>query len=194
MENSGLLILQVIIIIISIIIVGFIYSESSKTSSLQTKMDNFKCPTCPKCPDIPPCECEAEGCPACVCEKHAPCPKCPKAPGCPKQKSISVKDILDGIFPGRHQGLTVNGEYHPIGDLSKSQGIEPAWSQVKDLVPNYTSKDGTPAAVSFSDSMKGSHSKKQGKASLPLGKTKDKEITKKSGIFKDTGSAKGSAK
>ena len=60
------------------------------------------------------CNCEHKNeCPDCICEKgetavECPtCPTCPEAPECPKLPDKGtgtiVKDILDGIFPGKNR-------------------------------------------------------------------------------------------
>ena len=159
--NMNLTILQIIIIILAIVIIILIFTEGDKTSALGVKLDNFKCPECPACPPIPPCECDAEGCPACIC-KDKKCPKCPEIPECPKApKSISVKDILNGIFPGRNPGFSAHGKYYPLANLGKKQSVEAAYSTSKNLVPNYLSGDGNPAAISFADQRKISEKKQK---------------------------------
>jgi len=63
---------------------------------------------------------------------------------------VSVDDIVDAIFPGRNKGLTTHGQYFPLDGLGAGT-IEPAYSPVTNLMPNYVGGDGVPAAISFSD-------------------------------------------
>ena len=169
-NNMNLTILQIIIIILVIVIIVLIFSESDKVSDIGAKIDNFKCPECPACPPIPPCECDADGCPACICEEKK-CPKCPEIPECPKApESITVKDILNGIFPGRNPGFTAHGRYYPLSNLGKKQSLEPAFSSTQNLVPNYLSGS-EPAAISFADQLK------INKQNPPLAATKPSPIS-----------------
>ena len=63
-----------------------------------------------------------------------------------------VEDIVDAIFPGRNQGITKAGEYFPLSGLGEGM-VEPAYSPVSNMVPNYTTSSGVPAEISFSDQM-----------------------------------------
>ena len=122
--------------------------------NMEQKLDAFKCPDPPACPECPPCKLNEKGCPDCVCPKNNKCPKCPKCPdvntSCPECKTITPDDIADAIFPGRNKGLTTHGQYFPLDGLGEAN-VEPAWSPVTNLMPNYVGGDGVPAAISFSD-------------------------------------------
>ena len=150
-ENKGIVILQILIVALAIGIIIMLYMEKSDTELLGKKMDAFKCPDpppCPKCPDV------NKTCPDCVCPKNNKCPKCPKCPdvktSCPECKTITPDDIADAIFPGRNKGLTTHGHYFPLDGLGESN-VEPAYSPVTNLMPNYVGGDGVPAAISFTD-------------------------------------------
>ena len=149
-ENPLSMGLQILIVILASIIILLLYFERSNTSSISQKLNDFKCPTCPTCPNCPPCK--EEGCPDCVCPESAGCPNCPKCPdvntSCPSQ--IKVDDIVDAIFPGRNTGLTTHGQYFPLTGLGEAS-VEPAYSPVITLMPNYVGGDGVPAAISFED-------------------------------------------
>lgn len=152
--DSKIMMLNLIIIILAIIIIVLLFMESANISLMKNSVDNFECPTCPSCPempDIPECpEYDSEGCPDCICD-DSNCPSCPECPSCPDSQ-IQVKDIIDGIFPGRNTGLTSSGNYFPL-DAMENAVVEPAFSSVSNLVPNYASADGIPSAISFEDEM-----------------------------------------
>jgi len=154
-ENTSVLILQVLVVILAISIIVILFVEKSNIGSLGEKMDAFKCPDPPACPKCPACNCaDRKACPDCVCPVNNECPKCPKCPdvntSCPKCKSITPDDIADAIFPGRNKGLTSHGQYFPLDGLGQGN-VEPAWSPVTNLMPNYVGGDGVPAAISFAD-------------------------------------------
>jgi len=69
---------------------------------------------------------------------------------CPECKTITPDDIADAIFPGRNKGLTSHGQYFPLDGLGEGS-VEPAWSPVTNLMPNYVGGEGVPGAISFSD-------------------------------------------
>ena len=179
-ENSTSMALQLVIIFQAIIIIILLYFERSTTSTISQKVNDFKPPECPKCPDCPPCNCNEEGCPDCVCPENKECPKCPDVKtSCPTQKSLTVDDIVDAIFPGRHRGLTSHGKYFPLDGLGEAQ-VEPAYSPVTNLMPNYVGGDGVPAAISFADQKllsKGS--------SIGLASQKEPPIVSTQGVFSD---------
>ena len=52
-ENMGTMLLQGVVVLLAIVIVFMIYTEKSKTSELQKKLDTFKRPECPTVPDVP---------------------------------------------------------------------------------------------------------------------------------------------
>ena len=153
-ENSGTMVLQIVIIVLCMSIVFLLYLERSTTSSISRKVNSFECPPCPSCPDCPACECNEEGCPDCVCPKPTDCPACPRCPdvntSCPSQSTVTADDIVDAIFPGRNKGVTSYGEYFPLDGLDETN-VEPAYSPVMNLMPNYVGGDGVPAAISFQD-------------------------------------------
>jgi hypothetical protein len=150
-ENPVSIGLQLLIVMLAAVIILLLYLERNTTSSIRQTVDDFSCPSCPTCPD---CNCSEEGCPDCVCPESGKCPSCPKCPdvstSCPTQKSLSVDDIVDAIFPGRNKGLTTHGQYFPLDGLGEGV-VEPAYSPVTNLMPNYVGGDGVPAAISFSD-------------------------------------------
>jgi hypothetical protein len=150
-ENPGAMILQVIIVVLCVTIVILLYLERSTTSSISQKVNSLECPACPSCPDCPACECNEEGCPDCVCPKPTDCPRCPDVnTSCPSQSNVTADDIVDAIFPGRNKGLTSYGEYYPLDGLGETN-VEPAYSPVMNMMPNYVGGDGVPAAISFQD-------------------------------------------
>lgn len=156
-ENYGVILLQTVILFVALIIIAILYTDQSKVQSLQTKLDNFKCPEIPECPD---CRCadEDQQCPDCICDNSVDsggtptCPPCPSCPACPATSGPSVNEIVDAIFPGRNQGVTKAGEYFPLSGLGEGM-VEPAYSPVSNMVPNYTTSSGVPAEISFSDQM-----------------------------------------
>ena len=149
-ENYGVIVLQSIIIVLAVIIIITLYNDKTMAQTLESKIDNFKCPEVPECPD---CNLQSEGCPACVCEgEGGECPACPACPACPTTQAPTVDEIVDAIFPGRNKGFTSAGEYFPLDGLGEGV-VEPAYSPVTNMVPNYTSGSGVPAAISFSDQM-----------------------------------------
>jgi hypothetical protein len=135
--QSALLILLIIMICIALY---FLYQASVREKLIKQKLDDFKlnCPACPKCPDYPECDCpENKTCP--------PCPACPslKCPEktCPDVRVPSVNDIVNGIFPGRNQGMTLGGNLFPVSAFDEScpragdtyQDV-PVGSNVSDIV------------------------------------------------------------
>ena len=148
-ENSGVIILQTVIIILAIVILFVLFSDRSTTSELQNKIDNFKCPELPDIPECPDCNCDNEGCPDCLCDLPSAL-DCPSCPTCPEHSSPSVDDIVNAIFPGRNPGMTSHGNYFPLDGLGETN-VEPAYSPVTNLMPNYVGGDGVPSAISFAD-------------------------------------------
>ena len=148
-ENSGVMILQSVIILLAIIILFVLYSDRSTATELQNKIDNFKCPELPEIPECPDCNCDSEGCPDCNCDIPTAL-DCPDCPACPEHSSPSVDDIVNAIFPGRNQGVTSHGNYFPLDGLGEAD-VEPAYSPVTNLMPNYVGGDGGPSAISFAD-------------------------------------------
>jgi len=151
-ENKGIIILQILIVVLAIGIIIMLYMEKSNMGNLGEKMDAFKCPDTPACPKCPDCNLSDKGCPDCNCPKNETCPKCPKCPDqkCPECKTITPDDIADAIFPGRNKGITSHGQYFPLDGLGEAN-VEPAWSPVTNLMPNYVGGDGVPSAISFAD-------------------------------------------
>tara|TARA_B110001469_G_scaffold119345_1_gene126852 strand:- start:357 stop:992 length:636 start_codon:yes stop_codon:yes gene_type:complete len=153
-ENTGLVILQILIVILAFVIIILLFSERSTTNNIDKKIKEFKIPTCPKCPD---CNCTEEGCPSCpdcVCPESGSCPSCPRCPNvntsCPEHKTVTIEDITDAIFPGRNKGITSHGQYFPLDGLGEGM-VEPAYSPVTNLMPNYVGGAGVPASISFAD-------------------------------------------
>jgi len=177
-ENSGLMMLQLLIILLAGIIIILLYFERSTTSNISQKINDFKCPTCPVCP---PCNCNEEGCPDCVCPKAGECKACPKCPdvntSCPSQHNITADEIVDAIFPGRNKGITTHGQYFPLTGLGEAN-VEPAYSPVTNLMPNYVGGDGVPAAISFSD-----QTLLNNKSSVGLASQKAPPLSTTQGVF-----------
>lgn len=153
-ENMGTMLLQGVVVLLAIVIVFMIYTEKSKTSELQKKLDTFKCPECPTVPECPDCNCsDGMECPACVCDNQ-PAAECPACPECPKATSgISKKDInkiVSAIFPDRNPGMTSHGKYFSFDDLNKNQ-LKKGVSDMDDLTYG-TFGSGMPARVDFSKS------------------------------------------
>ena len=159
-ENSGMVILQIIIVCLAALIILLIYMDRSNINELGTKISNIEFPACPDCPKHPDCICDGTECPECPdCNCPVPtegggCPACPKCPdvntSCPSPKTLTPEDIADAIFPGRNKGITSHGQYFPLDGLGEGL-VEPAYSPVVNLMPNYVGGDGVPASISFAD-------------------------------------------
>lgn len=171
-ENSGVMILQLVVIGLAITILMMLYSDSDTIKSVKQVVDNMdcvkECPQCPDCPDL-----VSEGCPDCVCNEGAEtqpamecptCPKCPTCPACPSQSMPKVDDIVDAIFPGRNRGLTSHGNYFPLDGLGEST-VEPAYSSVANLTSDLGD---TAGVVSFSDQMMDNSIALAGKKDPPI--------------------------
>ena len=143
-DDPYISILQFIILLLSTIILYFVYSESNKLSDLKNQVGNLDltCPPCPdnkecpQCPDLVCAENETEcptcpECPDCILneENSASCPQCPS---CPDVNCPSVMDIVDGLFPGRNQGVTVTGKYFPVHAMEEGV-LLPAYSNFSNL-------------------------------------------------------------
>lgn len=165
-ENPTGTILQFLILILSAVIIFLLYMERINTSNIRKMVKDIDIPACPSCPKCPDCNLNQEGCPDCVCPETKDCPKLPSIPGCPKcpdvntdcpacpscppQNNVTADDIVDAIFPGRNKGLTTHGQYFPLDGLGKGS-VEPAYSPITNLMPNYVGGDGVPASISFAD-------------------------------------------
>jgi len=182
-ENTGVVILQVLIIILAGIIIGLVYSDRTSINLLDQKIDAIEpsCPKCPSCPACPECSLEGKDCPACNCPEGNVCPACPdvstSCPKAPECKTITPEDIADAIFPGRNKGLTAHGQYFPLDGLGEGV-VEPAYSPVTNLMPNYVGGDGVPAAISFSD-----QKLLNKKSSIGLASTKAPPLLSTQGVF-----------
>jgi hypothetical protein len=150
-ENGGVMILQGVIILLAVVIVFMIFSEKSKTSELQVKLDNFKCPTCPAAPECPACNCAREGtqCPDCVCSNDMPNLECPACPGCPEANVPTVDDIVNAIFPGRNPGMTTHGRFFSYDDFTDKE-LKSTFQSMDDMTAN-TMGSGIPSLVNFED-------------------------------------------
>jgi hypothetical protein len=128
-------VLLLIIFLLIIVVLYFLYNANIRERMIQQKLDDFElnCPACPKCPECP----DNEGCPA--------CPKCPdlKCPEriCPETNVPSVDEIIDGIFPGRDRGMTLNGNFFPVTEYETScpgvggaESSVPVGSNISDVV------------------------------------------------------------
>tara|TARA_B100001123_G_C14791149_1_gene820506 strand:- start:94 stop:672 length:579 start_codon:yes stop_codon:yes gene_type:complete len=133
--QSGLLLVVVVLILI---ILFFVYRENSKADEIKDKISNLKmeCPGCPECPDVscPEVSCpdNPRDCPACPDCPDTSCPKCPSCPDLPNMHYPTVNEIIDGIFPGRNQGVTLGGDYFPLQAFTESCPI-PGDSQINEL-------------------------------------------------------------
>jgi len=146
-DDPYISILQFIILILSSIILYFVYSESNKLTDLKNQVGNLdlSCPPCPEnkeCPACPDLVCaenetqcpECPECPDCILNEgnSASCPKCPSCPSIPSVTCPSVQDIVDGLFPGRNQGVTVTGKYFPVHPVEEGI-LLPAYSNFSNL-------------------------------------------------------------
>ena len=155
-ENTGIIVLQMLIVVLAGIIIALLFMERSNTNKLGLKIDSIEPPSCPSCPD---CTCDGKACPTCP-DCNCPdsdsggCPACPQCPdvttSCPELKTLTPEDIADAIFPGRNKGITSHGKYFPLDGLGEGL-VEPAFSPVVNLMPNYVGGDGVPGAISFKD-------------------------------------------
>ena len=183
-DNAGLVILQILILILAGLIILLLFFERSTTSNIDKKVSEITIPACPIHPPCPDCNCTEEGCPDCVCPESGSCPTCPKCPdvntSCPEQKTLTADDIADAIFPGRNKGITTHGQYFPLDGLGEGV-IEPAYSPVTNLMPNYVGGDGTPASISFADQKLLSE-----KSSIGLASEKEQPValSNTQGVFK----------
>ena len=177
-ENSGVMILQAVIIVLAIVILVILFMDQSKSEKLQEAISAFKCPELPNIPECPDCSCDSEGCPDCICDNASPL-NCPECPACPEHSSPTVDEIVNAIFPGRNQGMTTHGNYFPLDGLGEAD-VEPAYSPVINMMPNYTSGTGTPAAISFADQTLLSDNSSIGLASQRMG-----PISTTQGVFSD---------
>tara|TARA_B110001450_G_scaffold91596_1_gene86865 strand:+ start:4045 stop:4749 length:705 start_codon:yes stop_codon:yes gene_type:complete len=137
-DDPYISILQFIILILSCVILYFVYSESSKLTDLKSQIGEIEmvCPESKDCPDLVCADNELEcpACPDCVLDGSGSgpgsgsttCPKCPDVT-CP-----SVTDIVDGLFPGRNQGVTVTGKYFPVNAMEEGI-LLPAYSNFSNL-------------------------------------------------------------
>ena len=140
-DDPYISILQFIILILSCVILYFVYSESSKLTDLKSQIGEIEmvCPESKDCPDLVCADNELEcpscpACPDCVLDGSGSgpgsgpttCPQCPDVT-CP-----SVLDIVDGLFPGRNQGVTVTGKYFPVNAMEEGV-LLPAYSNFSNL-------------------------------------------------------------
>lgn len=185
-ENPVTILLQLFILLLAAIIILLLYFERSTTSQIRKTVDAIDippCPSCPQCPDL-----NSEGCPDLTCPEMGECPECPKCPdvntSCPTHKGLTVDDIVEAIFPGRNSGLTTHGNYFPLDGLGEAS-VEPAYSPVINMMPNYVGGDGVPAAISLSDQKLLNNS-----SSIRLASQKEPPIMNSQGVFsQNTGAA-----
>jgi hypothetical protein len=117
-------ILQFFTLFLLLVIGLMVYYASENTEKLKADISQLemKCPACPEHPEIPSCPscptcpsltCENDGkCPDCVCPTSDKCPTCP--PCTANANCPTVDDIVSGIFPGRHTGVTNSGRFFDI--------------------------------------------------------------------------------
>ena len=131
--------LQLIIVILSILILRYVYSDNKKIDELKDHIKTMD-KECPKCPD---CKCESDltKCPDCVCpDKTADItenngPNFPMNSGltCPEVSCPSVDDIVNGLFPGRNMGITASGKYYDINSYEEGTLLS-SYSNFSNLV------------------------------------------------------------
>ena len=131
--------LLLIIVILSILILRYVYSDNKKIDELKDHIKTLD-KECPKCPD---CKCESDltKCPDCVCpDKTADItenngPNFPMNSGltCPEVSCPSVQDIVNGLFPGRNMGITATGKYYDINSYEEGTLLS-AYSNFSNLV------------------------------------------------------------
>ena len=133
-DDPYISILQFIVLVLSCVILYFVYGESSKLKDLKSQIGEIEL-VCPESKDCPDCVCadnelECPACPDCVLNGNDMdsnvCPQCPDI-NCP-----SVTDIVDGMFPGRNQGVTVTGKYFPVNAMEEGV-LLPAYSNFSNL-------------------------------------------------------------
>tara|TARA_Y100000389_G_scaffold84981_1_gene81727 strand:+ start:1502 stop:2248 length:747 start_codon:yes stop_codon:yes gene_type:complete len=118
--------LQIIIIILSVVILRYVYLENKKIDELKTHISTLdkECPACPDCK----CESDLSKCPDCVCpdrnaaiteNNNSNFPMNNTGVSCPEVSCPTVKDIVDGLFPGRNTGITASGKYHNINSFEE---------------------------------------------------------------------------
>ena len=135
-ENMGVMILQGVVMLLAIVILFMLYSEKNKTTELQNKIDNFKCPIFLQYLNVLICNC-ARGteCPDCVCENDGPTNlECPECPACPDVKGPSVDDIVNAIFPGRNQDMTSHGRFFHMNFTEKE--LKSTFQSMDDMTAN----------------------------------------------------------
>lgn len=177
-DNIGVMVLQGVVMLLSVVILFMLYSEKNKTMELQNKIDNFKCPTCPAIPECPDCNC-AEGtkCPDCVCENDGPTNlECPSCPSCPDVKGPSVDDIVNAIFPGRNPGMTSHGRFFTYEDFTDEQ-LKSTFQSMDDMTVN-TMGSGIPSKVNFED-----QTLTNSKSNIGLASKVDPPIGSGNGVF-----------
>ena len=125
-ENMGVMILQGVVMLLAVVILFMLYSEKNKTTELQNKIDNFKCPDCPAIPECPDCNCpEGKSCPDCVCENDGPTNlECPECPACTDVKGPSVDDIVNAIVNVSLNEPRVNKEISRIYNIGCGNPIK----------------------------------------------------------------------
>lgn len=157
-ENSGVMILQAVVMLLVVIILFMLYSEKTKTTELQEKIDAFQCPECPNVPECPDCNCGEGGkCPDCICENDGPTNlDCPECPACPDVKGPSVDEIVNAIFPGRNPGMTSHGRFFSYEDFIDKE-VKSTFQSMDDMTAN-TMGSGIPSKVNFNQELNNNNS------------------------------------
>tara|TARA_B100001093_G_C26841119_1_gene1020613 strand:- start:1267 stop:1959 length:693 start_codon:yes stop_codon:yes gene_type:complete len=123
----GLLFVVFIGVFIMFILINYIILLNDRTKQEIIDMEN-KIPECPQCPQCPNCDC-----PNCDISCPPP-PKCPENPKCPKNKECpkcpdlkvecpSVKEIVDGVFPGRSNAILNESRFYDIEASNSYNGL-----------------------------------------------------------------------
>lgn len=193
--------LQIIIIILSIVILRYVYTDNKNIRSLKNdikKLDK-ECPPCPACN----CEPGLTKCPDCVCpDKNSDITnntgpnfpmnggiRCPEVT-CPDVKCPSVDEIVNGMFPGRNNGITASGKYFNI-NANEEGTLLSAYSSYSNLrndgddmrMPNSTDlPDDTIDKMNMGDSVNSTNTPN---TPPPLSSTKMDAITPGTGLFTD---------
>ena len=176
-ENTGVMILQGVVMLLAVVILFMLYSEKIKTNELRNKIDNFQCPACPPTPECPDCNCGDGGkCPDCICENDGPPNlECPECPSCPDVKGPSVDDIVNAIFPGRNPGMTSHGRFFSYNDFTDTE-LKSTFQSMDDMTSN-TMGSGIPSMVDFDQNLTNSNS------DIGLASAVDPPISSGAGVF-----------
>jgi hypothetical protein len=193
--------LQIIIIILSVIILRYVYTENKNIKSLKNDINKLdkECPACPACN----CEPGLTKCPDCVCpDKNSDITnnnganfpmnggvKCPDVK-CPETTCPSVDEIVGSLFPGRNNGITASGKYYNI-NANEEGTLLSAYSSYSNLrndgedmrIPNSTElPDDSTSRMNMGPLSSGDSTG----STPPLSTTKMGAMTPGEGVFSDS--------